>query len=230
MASCGLGSRRGVEQLVLEGKVQVNKVTVTELSFDVNEENDTVTVNGKKVVPTAKFSYVLFNKPKGCVCSENDDRERKTVYDYLNGIPSGLHLVGRLDYDTEGLLILTNDGDLNFRLTHPSNEIEKTYLVKTEGELTQEDLARLKKGIKTKEGITYGKSRIKFLRKEEKLFVYEVTISEGKNREIRKMMEEVGKNVAFLKRVSIGQLRLGGLSRGGWRFLTEDEVYYLKNL
>lgn len=229
LASAGLGSRRSVEELVLAGRVKVNKETVTKLSFDVDETNDTVVVDGNKVELTTNFTYILFYKPKGCICTTNDEKGRKTIYDYLN-IDKSIHSVGRLDYDTEGMLILTNDGDLHNRLTHPANEIPKTYLVKVEGTIEQSDLAIMRKGIEI-DGYKTGRCKIKMKEIEPGDIVsYFITIYEGRNRQVRKMFESIGKEVIFLKRVAIGDLKLGGLGRGAQRFLKDDEVFYLKNL
>ena len=158
-------------------------------------------------------------------------RPRKTVVDYIGEDFKGKRLfpVGRLDYDSEGLLILTNDGDLTYTLTHPSSEIPKTYIVKIEGGIEESDLAILRKGVKV-DGVKYGRSKVKVTGVEEGDTRLEVIIFEGKNREIRKMFEAVEKKVVFLKRVAIGDLRLGGLSRGGYRELNEVEVAYLKQL
>lgn len=170
----------------------------------------------------------MFNKPKGCVTTMSDDKGRKTVYDFI-GREKRLVPVGRLDYDSEGLLLFTNDGELTHKLTHPSNEIPKTYVVKIEGEISESDMATLRKGV-TVNGVKYSRCKVKFTGEENGLSRLEVVIFEGKNREIRRMFEAVEKNVVFLKRVAIGDLRLGGLSRGGFRELNEFEVDYLKRL
>ena len=158
-------------------------------------------------------------------------RPRKTVMDYIEGEFKNKRLfpVGRLDFDSEGLLLLTNDGDLTFKLTHPSSEIPKTYIVKIEGTIEESDLAILRKGVKV-DGVKYGHSKVKVTGVEDGNTRLEVIIFEGKNREIRRMFEVVEKKVIFLKRVAIGDLRLGGLSRGGYRELNEIEVAYLKKL
>jgi len=165
------------------------------------------------------------------VKSEEKKRPRKTVLDYIGGDFKNKRLfpVGRLDYDSEGLLLLTNDGDLTYKLTHPSSEIPKTYIVKIEGTIEESDLAILRKGVKV-DGVKYGHSKVKMTGIEDGNARLEVIIFEGKNREIRRMFEAVEKKVIFLKRVAIGDLRLGGLSRGGYRELNEYEVAYLKKL
>lgn len=161
--------------------------------------------------------------------SENR-KPRKTVMDYLGEYRAKrLFPVGRLDYDSEGLLLLTNDGDMTFKLTHPSSEISKTYIVKIEGSIEESDLAILRKGV-TVDGVKFGRCKVKVTGVEDGNTRLEVVIFEGKNREIRRMFESVEKNVIFLKRVAIGELRLGGLSRGGYRELGEGEIAYLKAL
>ena len=229
LAACGLGSRRGVEELVLSGVVKLNGKTVTDLGTEVNEDNDTVSVSGKKVRPVVNYTYIMLHKPKGCICSSNDEKGRKTVYDYID-LKERLFYVGRLDYDTEGLLLLTNDGDLSNKLTAPINEIPKTYLVKINGEIEESDIAAIRKGV-VLDGVKTKRTSVR--RKgftEDGLTELFVTITEGRNRQVRRMFEAVGKEVVYLKRIAIGDLRLGGLARGKYRFLTDREVEYLKRL
>lgn len=230
IASSGICSRRAAEELVTSGKVKINGKLVTALATDVDEENDTVTVNGQKISLVTKLIYIMFYKPKGCICSLNDEKGRKTVFDYLDDFQNKrIFPIGRLDYDTEGLLLLTNDGALGNKLTQPINEISKTYVAKIEGDIMESDLARLRNGV-TVDGVKLRSCKIKVLDKDEKFTRLEITIYEGKNREIHKMFETVGKTVAFLKRVKIGDLKLGGLSRGAYRYLTPKEVAYLNSL
>lgn len=153
IAGSGVTSRRGADKLVEEGRVKVNNKTVTTLGFEVNEDNDTVTVDGRKITLVNKYTYLMLYKPKGCVCTASDEFNRKTVFDYVN-VDKRLFTVGRLDYDSEGLLILTNDGALAQYLTHPSNEIPKSYIVKVEGDIPQADLAKLRKGVTLDDGQT----------------------------------------------------------------------------
>ena len=229
IASSGVTSRRNADKLVTEGRVKVNGKTVTELGFDVNENNDTVSVDGKKIALINKYTYIMMYKPKGCVCSANDECGRKTVFDYVD-IDKRLFTVGRLDYDSEGLLLLTNDGALAQYITHPGNEIPKSYLVKVEGDIPEADLARLRKGVKLDDGSLTARAKVRLKEITGNVYSYDVTIFEGKNREIRRMFEAIGKEVIFLKRVAVGDLRLGGLSRGTYRYLTDKEIDYLKNL
>lgn len=229
IASSGVTSRRNADKLVTEGRVKVNGKTVNELGFDVNENNDTVSVDGKKIALINKYTYIMMYKPKGCVCSANDECGRKTVFDYVD-IDKRLFTVGRLDYDSEGLILLTNDGALAQYITHPSNEIPKSYLVKVEGDIPEADLARLRKGVKLDDGSLTARAKVRLKEIAGNVYSYDVTIFEGKNREIRRMFEAIGKEVIFLKRVAVGDLRLGGLSRGTYRYLTDKEIDYLKNL
>lgn len=228
IAECGVCSRRKADELIAAGRVSVNKKVVTEMGFDVDPDRDGVFLDGKKILPVNHYEYIMFNKPKGCVTTASDEKGRKTVYDFV-GTDRRLVPVGRLDYDSEGLLLFTDDGELVHRLTHPSSEIPKTYIVKIEGSISESDMAILRKGAVV-DGVKYGKSKVRLLGEEEGASRLEVVITEGKNREIRKMFAAVEKNVIFLKRVAIGALRLGGLSRGGKRELSDAEVAYLKSL
>ena len=230
IASSGICSRRAAEELVTSGKVKINGKPVTALATDVDEENDTVTVDGQKISLVTKLIYIMLYKPKGCICSLSDEKGRKTVFDYLEDFQNKrIFPIGRLDYDTEGLLLLTNDGALSNKLTQPINEISKTYVAKIEGEIEESDLARLRNGV-TVDGVKLRRCKIKVLDRNEKFTRLEITIYEGKNREIHKMFETVGKTVAFLKRIKIGDLKLGGLSIGAYRYLTPKEVAYLNSL
>lgn len=228
LADAGVCSRRQADLIIKEGRVTVNNKKVSELGFMVRDENDTVCVDKRKIKPVTNFTYIMLNKPKGCISTVSDDKGRKTVFDYVD-TDKRLFPVGRLDFDSEGLVLLTNDGQLTQALTHPSNEVPKKYLVKIEGEIAESDMAILRKGVKF-EGVEYGRSKIKLVSIENGNARLEVTIFEGKNREIRKMFQAVEKNVILLKRLSIGDMRLGGLGRGQSRFLREDEVAYLKKL
>ena len=209
--------------------MKVNGKVVTALGGSIETSNDTVTVDGIKIVPVSKFTYIMLYKPKGCITSAHDEKGRKTVYDYIDVQVPHLVPVGRLDYDTEGLLLMTNDGELVNRLAHPSGEVPKTYLVRAEGQFPEHILAKLRKGVEI-DGVLTKRSKVKLLEQGEKEAKLTITITEGRNRQVRRMFEAVERNVVFLKRVAIGELKLGGLARGGWRYLHEDEVEYLKNL
>ncbi len=177
-----------------------------------------------------KYEYYLLNKPKGYLCTVSDDKDRKTVMDLLPQSAGRVFPVGRLDYNTEGLLILTNDGELAFRLTAPQNEIPKLYLVRVEGTVTPVQLNRLRAGIEIEPGVITKKCKINVIETSKTETKLHVTLTEGKNREIRKMFECIGRPVNFLKRLKIGELTLTGLDRGKCRRLTPQEVFYLQNL
>ncbi|MEG1791129.1 MAG: pseudouridine synthase [Clostridia bacterium] len=228
LASSGVCSRRNADKLIEEGRVSVNGKVVTTLGMSINENNDTVLVDGNVVKPETNFSYIMLYKPKGCVCTASDEFNRKTIFDYVD-LDKRLFSIGRLDFDSEGLLLLTNDGDLAQRLTHPSYEIPKTYLAKIDGEIPESDLARIRKGVIV-DGVMTRRSKIRLKEIKDNVSSYEITIYEGKNRQIRKMFEVIGYDVIFLKRVSIGDLRLGGLGRGAYRYLKDYEVEYLKKM
>ena len=227
LAESGVASRRGADKLIEEGVVKING-KVCDLGTEVNL-GDNVTVHGKPVNTVKKYDYYIMNKPKGYVCTVKDDKGRKTVMDLFPFTDKRLFPVGRLDYDTEGLLLLTNDGDLTLRLTHPRNEIPKTYLVKTEKPVTDEQLSKLRAGVYI-DGVKTKKTTIRVVENNKEYTKLHVTITEGKNRQVRKMFETVGNFVDFLKRIKIGDLTLRGLNRGEVRKLTAEEINYLKNL
>lgn len=192
-------------------------------------ERDEISVDGEIVRRKQTHSYFLMNKPKGYVCTVKDDKDRKTVMSLLPDDAGRVYPVGRLDYDTEGLLLFTDDGDLAFRLTHPKNEIPKTYLVRIEGSIGEKELNRLRSGVEL-DGKRTGKSKVKVVETDKQFTKLHVTINEGRNRQVRRMFEAVSKQVDFLKRIRIGDLGLGSLERGKVRRLTDAEVFYLSNL
>ncbi|MCH5151238.1 MAG: rRNA pseudouridine synthase [Clostridiales bacterium] len=226
LADCGVGSRRECDRLIADGVVKINGKVAT-LGATVSE-NDRVTVNDKRVGDKQKNYYLMLHKPKGCVTTVKDDLGRKTVMDLID-VKARLYPVGRLDYDTEGLLILTNDGDLANRLTHPRNEVNKTYIARISGVLAEKDRIQLEKGVII-DGVKTAPARVKILKQDQHHTRCEITIHEGRNRQVKKMFEAVGKEVEFLKRVAVGELRLGGLKRGEYRFLNEYEIEYLKTV
>lgn len=231
LAEQGVASRRGADELVAEGRVTING-KIAKAGDDVSP-SDAVALDGKLLSHKIKYEYYLMNKPKGCVCTVSDEkteRPRKTVMDFLPVGAGKVFPVGRLDYNTEGLLILTNDGSLAYRLTAPQNEIPKTYLVKVGGTITAAQLNRLREGVEIEKGVVTKKCRVNIVETDKSYTKLHVTLTEGKNREIRKMFEVVGKPVDFLKRIKIGDLYLSGLDRGECRRLTPEEVFYLKNL
>ena len=196
LAECGIASRRNCETLVTAGRVKVNGKTVTMLATDVDPEFDLVSVDEKPVKPIARHLYLALNKPKGYVCTTNDEFGRKTVMDFFEGKYPGKRIfpVGRLDYDTEGLLILTTDGDLSNRLMHPRNEIPKTYVAKIEGEIAESDLNKLRQGV-ILDGVKTKKCKVRLLGTENNVSRVEVVITEGRNRQVRRMFESINRDV-----------------------------------
>ena len=228
LADHGIASRRHADGMIEAGRVTINGNTAT-LGASV-EEGDEVTVDGVLIEATEKKEeYYVMNKPKGVICTVSDDRGRKTVMDLLPENVGRIFPVGRLDYETEGLLILTNDGDLAFRLTHPTTEIPKTYLARIEGTLTEKDLNPIRSGVEL-DGVLTKKCKAHIVETNKAYTKVHITITEGRNRQVRRMFEAIGKNVAFLKRISVGQLKIGGMDRGQFRPLTEQEILYLKGL
>ena len=227
LAECGVASRRACDKLIESGAVLVNGKKAA-LGDDVSEK-DEITVDGQPVKRKLVHSYYIMNKPKGYVCTVKDDKDRKTVMSLLPEGAGRVYPVGRLDYDTEGLLLFTDDGDLAFRLTHPKSEIPKTYLVRIEGAIGDKELNRLRAGVEL-DGKLTGKSKVKVIETDKQYTKLHVTINEGRNRQVRRMFECVGKQVDFLKRIRIGDLGLGSLARGKVRRLSNEEVFYLSNL
>lgn len=228
LAEKGIASRRHADEIITAGRVKINGVTAV-LGANV-EEGDEVTLDDQLIeVGEKKEEYYIMNKPKGVVCTVSDDRGRKTVMDLLPEGVGRVFPVGRLDYATEGLLILTNDGDTAYRLTHPMTEIPKTYMARIEGTLTERDLNPIRSGVEL-DGVLTKKCKAHIVETNKAYTKVHVTITEGRNRQVRRMFEAIGKNVEFLKRISVGQLKLTGLDRGQIRPLTEQEILYLKGL
>ena len=229
LASAGLGSRRKCEEFVLQKRVKVNGKVVDNLAFDI-AENDKVMIDDKLVSVPRSFTYLMMHKPKGYLTTVSDDRERKTVMELLPEEFKHLMPVGRLDYNSEGLLLFTNDGELDQKLMRPKNEIVKTYLVKVEGEVSSFDVSEIEKGVTLIDGTKFKKCKVNIKEIKERKTKLEIQITEGKNREIRKIFDKFGYNVIFLKRISIGEIKLGGLTRGTCRLLRPAEIRYLKSL
>ena len=228
LAEKGIASRRHADEMIAAGRVKINGEIAT-LGANV-EETDVVLVDEQPLSRDEKVEkYYIMNKPKGVVCTVSDDRGRKTVMDYLPENVGRIFPVGRLDYDTEGLLLLTNDGDLAFRLTHPTNEVPKTYMARIAGTMTEKDLNRIRSGIEL-DGVMTKKCKAHIVETNKAYTKVHITITEGRNRQVRRMFESIGRTVEFLKRVSIGKLKLTGLDRGEIRPLTEEEIFYLKGM
>ncbi len=228
IAESGVASRRSADKLIADGKVKING-KIANLGDDVKVGNDLVVVEGRSINVVKTYEYYIMNKPKGYICSAKDEKGRKTVLDLMPPTSKRVFPVGRLDYDSEGLLILTNDGELTFKLTHPRNEIPKTYLVKTEKPVSIEDLNKLRSGVYI-DGVKTKKCNIHLIETKKEGSRLHITITEGRNRQVRKMFEAIGNNVDFLKRIKIGDLTLTGLNRGEVRKLYKEEINYLINL
>lgn len=228
LAECGIASRRKSEELIAAGKVKVNGVTAS-IGDKVNPKHDKVTVSGKKAVSVKKSVYIMLNKPRGFITTMSDEHDRKCVAELVKGINTRVYPVGRLDRESEGLLIMTNDGEFANALTHPSKHISKTYRVTIRPEITKEQATAFRNGIEIDGRIT-APADLRILEAQENRTVVEVTIYEGRNRQIRKMFEALGIEVARLKRTKVGNLKLGMLKQGDYRDLTPEEVNSLYEL
>lgn len=225
LANCGICSRRKAEELILEGKITVNEQQVTELGIKINPGKDKVFYNGNEVKLVKKHIYVLLNKPVGYVTTVKEQFGRPAVIDLVKGIDAKLLPVGRLDMYTSGALILTNDGDFIFKVSHPKNEIEKTYNATVKGIVKEEDIIKLENGVEIDDYIS-GRAKVKILKIDEQKNIsrIQITIHEGKNREVRKMCDAIGKTVIALHRCKIEKLEVKDLKIGQWRYLTPEEV------
>lgn len=228
IAQAGICSRRKADELISCGNVKVNGIVVRELGVQV-EDGDKVTVNGKPVEAAEKKVYVAVNKPLGYITSMDDDKDRATVAQLVEDVPERLFPVGRLDYNTTGLLIMTNDGQLTYSLTHPKHQVWKTYVATVAGVLSNQRVAKLRKGVDIG-GYVTSPARVKVLKQMPRHAVVEIQIHEGKNRQVRKMFAAVGNRVQSLERTAIGDVRLGRLMSGHYRKLTREEIEYLKSL
>lgn len=229
LAHAGVASRRTCEELIQQGKVKVNGIVIREMGVKIDPEKDKVEVAGKTVKDEEEKVYLLLNKPKGYVTTLRDPQKRPKVIDLLKDVKVRVYPVGRLDYDTEGLLLLTNDGDITYKLTHPKHEIGKTYLVLVKGVPDQDKLKRFQKGLRLADGLT-APAKVKLLKKQGGNTLLEIIIYEGRNRQIRRMCETIGHPVLELKRASMGFLQLEGLETGKYRYLTKTEITKLKKL
>jgi len=225
LAAAGVASRRQCEELIVDGVVRVNRYVVDELPAFVDPDKDVITVNGKRVHSAAK-EYYLLNKPRGVICTNSDPQGRKKAIDIVSS-KSRIFCVGRLDMDTGGLIILTNDNELTNKLTHPRYELSKTYVAHVKGEITGDEVEKLKKGIWLAEGKT-NKAAVKILKRNHKESLVQITIRQGINRQIRRMLARVGLNVKSLRRLKIGKLTDKGVGVGQYRKLTTAEVKYLE--
>ncbi len=222
LSECGVASRRKSEELIEQGAVRVNG-QVAFIGDKINPKSDTVTVKGKKIIKLKSHTYIMLHKPRGFITTMSDERDRKCVAELIKDVPGRVYPVGRLDRDSEGMLLCTNDGEFANAMTHPRKHVPKTYRVTVRPTITQEQITELTTGIVIDDRMT-APAEIRVITREEGRVVLEIILYEGRNRQIRKMCEAVGLEVARLKRTAVGSVKLGMLKQGDWRDLTEDEV------
>ena len=229
IAGTGIASRRKAEEMIAAGRVTVNGKVVTELGTKVDPGRDHVKVDGKHISEPQPFVYLMLNKPKNVMSTLDDPGGRTTVKDYLRGVSVRVFPVGRLDFDSEGLMLLTNNGDLAQALLHPRYHVPKTYLIKVKGVLTDDEIRRLEQGVKLEDGMTSPAS-VRKVRKVEANSWLEITIREGRKHQVKRMLESVDHAVIKLMRIRMGPLSLGNLESGEFRFLTDREANALREL
>lgn len=228
IAHSGVTSRRKADELIARGQVRVNGA-IPPVGYEV-EDGDIVEVSGQLIHPEKKLVYYMLNKPTGYITSREDDRGRKTVMELLDDPQERVYPVGRLDYATSGLLLLTNDGDLANHLMHPSKKVLKTYVAEVKGLFRHADAQRLRRGVDIGDKRKTAPAEIEIVRQSDSISVVIVKIHEGRNRQVRRMMEAVGHDVVKLERTAVGNLKLGHLKTGRYRKLSDNEVHYLRNL
>ncbi len=228
MARAGVASRRRSEELILHGQVRVDGRIVREMGLKVDPLLNKIEVFGKVIKPLAAREYIMLNKPTGCITTVIDPYKRQTVMELVGGGGVGLYPVGRLDQNTSGLLLLTNDGELAFHLTHPKHKVAKVYEVMVRGRPAPDDIWKLRNGVVLETGKTRP-AKVRIKERRERTTIMELTIFEGKKRQIRRMCLAIGHPVAELKRLAVGPLNLGGLEVGRWRRLTKNEEVLLRD-
>ncbi|HUH67233.1 MAG TPA: pseudouridine synthase [Syntrophales bacterium] len=226
IASAGISSRRAAEQMIVEGRVSVNNAVVRELGAKADIDLDEIRVDGKLILPKLSKVYIALHKPPGYVTTLRDPWGRAVVTDLISGISERIFPVGRLDYDSEGLLLLTNDGDFSLKVQHPRYRIPKTYMVKAEGNLTRDDLRTFADGVRLNDGI-FRPEDMRVVRMGRKNTWLEITIAEGKKRVIRRALESVGHPVMRLIRTAVAGIKLGRMEAGKFRHLSKKEVEHL---
>lgn len=228
MAECGIASRRKSEELISEGKVKVNGVIITEIGSKIDPSTDSVEFENRKIIPPQKRTYIILNKPTGYVSTCKDERGRKTVIDLI-AVSKRIFSIGRLDYDTSGLLLFTDDGEIYNKVIHPRQSVDKEYIAEIYGIPSSEDMKKFCSGIDIGGYIT-APAEFKIIKSDENISKVLIKIHEGKNRQIRRMCKAIDHPVIKLKRIAVGNIMLGNLKEGKWRYLSEEEVNYLKNL
>ncbi|MGE5474072.1 MAG: pseudouridine synthase [Ignavibacteriales bacterium] len=223
LADCGVASRRKSEEFILQGKVKVNEKVVVELGTKVIPGKDKVCVDGKVIEQRNGNIYIMLNKPEGYITTAREQFNRPFVMDLLTDIKERVFPVGRLDMDTSGLIILTNDGDFSYKVTHPKHKINKTYIAEVKGFPDSAEMSKFKRGLKI-EDYTTAPAEIKLVAKKKSSSIVEIVIHEGKNRQVKKMCEAIGHNVIALQRTALGQLELGNLPLGKWKYLAKKDI------
>lgn len=227
IAECGIASRRNAEKIIESGRVTVNGELVDYMGCVINPEEDVVEIDGRVIEPENKKYYIMLNKPKNYVTTVSDDLGRPTVMQLVSDINARIYPVGRLDFDTTGLLIMTNDGEFANLLTHPKHVVNKTYIARIDKPLDENQLDTLRNGIDL-DGVLTSPAKAENIKRPQKGFEVKITIHEGKNRQVRRMLDAVGANVMSLKRISVGSLTLGNLPEGKWRRLSDAEINKLR--
>lgn len=227
LSMCGVTSRRGADTLISEKKITINDITVEKMGQTVDIESDVVKVDGTVVELVEQKVYVLLNKPKQVMTTLHDPFKRKTVLDFLKDLPVRVYPVGRLDFDTEGVLLLTNDGEMAYQLTHPKFQIEKIYDVKVEGHFTMAGSQAIAKGIKLEDG-AIGKGKVEIVGRVKNDTNIRMTLTEGRKREVKQLCKSVGHKVLNLRRIEFGGITTHGLKLGKWRYLKSFEIEQLK--
>ncbi|NLM04764.1 MAG: rRNA pseudouridine synthase [Clostridiales bacterium] len=228
LAQSGIASRRKSEELIKNGIIKVNNKIISEMGYKIDPEKDKIYVNDKEIKINNNKIYIMLNKPVGYITTLSDEFNRKKVIDLIN-IKERIFPIGRLDYDTSGLLLLTNDGDLTHKLTHPSFEIIKTYIAKVKGILTKDEIKNFENGLMIEDYIT-SPAKLDVIRTNTDNSIIKISIREGKNRQVRKMCAAIGHPVIDLKRIAIDNITLGNLPEGEYRYLSDREINHLKNL
>ncbi|EDK33604.1 pseudouridine synthase [Clostridium kluyveri] len=226
MAACGVASRRKCEHIISEGRVKVNGVVVNKLGTTIDDERDEILVDNKIIKKENKKVYILLNKPRGYISSVKDDRGRKTLLDIVK-VNERVYPIGRLDYNTSGAIILTNDGEVYNNIAHPGSNKSKIYIAAIKGIPSSEEIKRFENGIDIGGYIT-AKAKFDFISSNKESSKVKIEIHEGKNRQVRKMCDAIGHPVITLMRIAIGDIKLGNLKEGAWRYLTEKEIQYIK--
>ena len=227
MARCGVASRRKSEEIIEEGRVKINGDIITQPGTKVDPDKDIIEVDNKKIKLEENNVYILLNKPVGYITTVDDEFGRKKVLDLLSDIKERIYPVGRLDYDTSGFLLLTNDGDLAYKLTHPKYEVKKKYIADVEGIPTKNELEQFRSGLEIEDYVT-SKAQVKIINSSKGASTLEIVIHEGRNRQVRKMCAKIGHPVVNLKRIELDKIKLGNLKEGKWRHLTNKELESLK--